>query len=400
MKYAAKMIALSLLSFCLSQYALALPASESSVEATFNMPGFNGGVATTIEDKAVELTRRAAAGSQIFVSMYEFDSRVLAKEFLAANARGVTIRLVLDGKSKKFSSVPGHPVEMLTGSEGRAGLECKSASGSSMPCVTFCKSLIGSSCRGLHINHNKFYLFSALSDGRESVVMQTSMNANKNQYHQHNDALMVYDNTELYEGYLTYWMSLQSDKFRLGKFPTLTAGDNATAYFFPRLIGSDPVLANLKKVGCHLPGSSVRVVQSRFDNSRSKVAKQLAKLRSEGCRIHVIARQESDVKSPGTKIEVLIKPDLTVLAYKGKGAPDQSQNSVHSKLILIDASFDGSPDRKAIVMSGSHNLNLTSLKTNDETLLRITNRKIFEKYSQYFNAIIESARASGKILND
>lgn len=362
----------------------------SQLEPVFNRPGFSGGTAQAIDQQILKLISGTAASSQIHISMYNFDNLVLAQELLRAQARGVAVQLVLDGKSKKNAAIPGHPVQVLND-----GLRC-----GDKPCITFCKSLVGSSCRGLVINHNKFYLISQLQDGRRDVVLQTSMNANGSQTHMYNDSLTVYDDERLYVGYLDYWRSLQKDKFHFSKPDPFEGQEKIRAYLFPRLIGKDPVLNLLKKVSCKLPGSTIRVAQSRFDNSRSKVAKQLALLRSQGCDVKVIARSEQSVNSPGSKVRSYLGPDLFVLAYQGDDDTDQavSQNSIHSKILLINASFDGSQEKLPVVLMGSHNLNLTSLKTNDEVLLRIIDQQVFSDYSDYWDLILGDAKAAGVIL--
>ncbi|WP_310712610.1 phospholipase D-like domain-containing protein [Nonomuraea sp. 3-1Str] len=56
---------------------------------------------------------------------------------------------------------------------------------------------------------------------------------------------------------------------------------------------------------------------------------------------------------------------------------------VHSKYLLVEGSFDGDRDARW-VFTGSHNYNETSLRRNDETLLRLNDRRVYRQYVDNF----------------
>ena len=52
---------------------------------------------------------------------------------------------------------------------------------------------------------------------------------------------------------------------------------------------------------------------------------------------------------------------------------------VHSKYLLVEGTYDGVRNARW-VFTGSHNYNETSLRRNDETLLRLGNRAVYDQY--------------------
>ncbi len=104
-----------------------------------------------------------------------------------------------------------------------------------------------------------------------------------------------------------------------------------------------------------------------------------------------MVREEPEHKSPGTKIRETLGSNLKVLPFKTAGMEEPGPNSIHSKIVLIEASIDGSKDKKTLVMTGSHNLNLTSLRLNDEVLLKIWDPVVFADYLKYWNRMTVDA---------
>lgn len=381
---------LSIFSVCT---ALALDA-----EPVFNTPGFYRESTSTIEDKLISMTRLAVAGSKIRVTLYRVDRVPIMQALAEASRRGVDVQVVLDGGNKAFRNVPGHAIQILT-----SGLQCAEGE----KCVKFCASPIqaplsllkvkegykvGGSCRGLVINHNKLFLFSELSDGRKNIIAQTSANMMMHQLEMYNDLLLIKNDPQLFAGFMHYWEKLKNDNTVLKKsFPTLTSADaKVKAYFFPRLIsGSDPVEELLKKVNCRLPNSRIRGAQSAF--TRASVAKQMRRLIDEGCAVDIISRVDPVQRSPGRKVQEYLGNNIYVLPYRGERPEEQHTNSIHTKIVLIDASIDNSPEKIPVVLTGSHNIDFWSLRGNDEVLLEVRDRALYEQYSDFIDRIVGDA---------
>lgn len=375
------------------------PAQEKSIQISplFNTPGFDKAATTTVEDRIVEAINQAVPGSSIHVSMYIISDHNSAEALVLAAERGVDVQLVLDGRNQKLEK--GDAIDiMLNGFEGHSGIEkC-----SEEPCIKFChgplqflkigKGTIGGGCHGLIINHNKFALFSELSTGARNVVMQSSANLEDAHLHRYNDLLEVQNDKILYEGYLNYWKGLKRDHTRLTSPGDFKGDSGIIVRTSPRLIGSDPVAELLKHVTCNLPNSSVRAAQS--DLGRVGVARQLARLKAAGCTINVLALNNPELKQPGKKVRDALKDSLVLTPNEWAEA---GRNSIHTKMILIDAAIDGAAERTQIVLTGSQNLDLYSLKTNDECQMEIRDPAIYSQYLAFWDKILLDAKAAGLI---
>ncbi len=384
-------------------------AQALQIDTVFNTPGFTGLSTPTVENKLLEMIKSSVAGSKIRVALYVVDREPLIKELVYASQRGVDVQIVLDGGNLPRVKIAGHALEMLVnGFDGNQGLVCQ---GEADDCIKFCNGPIagpikmlklkknyplGESCRGLVINHNKLFLFSELSNGAKNIVAQTSANMAQHQLEMYNDLLIIKNDAIFFDHFTTYWGKLKEDKTVLLKksFPNISTDENRLkAYFFPRLLGKDPVLNLLRKVNCKLPNSVIRAAQSAF--TRGGVAEQMKKLKTEGCKVEVIARIDPRQSSPGKKVREALTDSLVVLPFKGATPEEQSVNSIHTKIVLINASIDNSPEKIPVVLTGSHNLDLFSLRSNDETLIEVRDQQIFDQYNQFLDQILFDARSAG-----
>jgi hypothetical protein len=377
-------------------------AHALEAEVVFNEPGFYGNTATTVEDKLVDLVDRAAVGSEIHISLFEMTRTPVVKALIRASQRGVDVHLVLDGSNyfdqrKKV----GNGIDLLlNGSDETGRLQCQTE-----PCVRFCTGPLhiklhgktfGGSCNGLIINHNKFFLFSRLTDGSENVVVQTSSNLEDLQLHQYQDMAIIRGDRALYDGYLDYWQMQNRDRTHIRPHGDIKGDGPVTARFFPRIIDRDPVMKALRRVSCEPVGSMIRVAEADFN--RLNVAASLRDLAKQGCDVKVITRIDPEMFSPAVGIAKRLGPDLMILPFRGNTKEYQATNSIHTKIILIDAALDGSTERRPLVITGSHNLDFFSLHTNDETLLEIEDAAVFDAYLGFWNRLDESARTSGLSL--
>lgn len=379
----------ALLIFSFAPGALA----NSNIEVLFNTPGFSGRGTSTIHDKMVENVSKAVPGSTIRGSFYYLDHEPLAIELLRASARGVDVQLVMDGNTKTEKSKSRPMMDLLlNGNQQLAALKC-----SADKCIKFCQGLLkgiskaGGSCHGLAVNHNKFLLLSKLSDGSENVVMQTSANMTSGQMKMYQDLIIAKDEN-LYKSFSNYWLDLNGEKVpKAAKINT--AGGDLQVQFFPQLFGKDPVVKLLEGISCHLPNSKIRIAQSVF--TRGNVAERLRDLEKQGCDLKVIVRTDEKQSSPGKEIlKELSAESLIILPFDREAGEDGVTNSIHAKIILIDAALKGQNERLKLVLTGSHNLDLFSLRANDEVLLYIKDSKIFDQYESFWNKILDDARAS------
>lgn len=349
---------------------------QVSIEITFNQPGLaENQPSSRLEDRFIELISQALPGSEISMSIYTFKRETVARALLEAQQRGVQVRVVVDNKSR------GSPaLDLLTSGDGTL-----------QPlgdCDGRCLKVCWLGCQGLHINHNKFALFSELEDGGRWVVVQTSANLTRGQLRHYNDLIVIKNDRRIYRAFEGYFADLMRPIWRPSYARHGAGSAPIEAYFFPRLLGADPVLDILGDVECD-DESMIRVAHSRFEAQRSKVAKRLRTLAEGGCDVHVLARSEPGKRSPGTSVVDELADLITVLPYKGP-ALEKRQNALHTKLILIKARYRGSEEPHHIVLTGSHNLSITSLRLNDEVLLRIDDEAVFDSYAGFWESIIEA----------
>ena len=336
---------------------------DIELQATFNRPGLRGDSSSRLEDRLVQLVAMAIPGSRIYVSMYTFRRERMAQALLDADSRGVVVSVVVDDKS-----LGSEPLQNCGGE-----------------CVTICWR----ACHGFHINHNKFLLFSHLDDGSQWVVAQSSANFTDGQLHHYNDLVVIKNDGTLFRAFEDYFYDLRHGVRSPLYFRRQRGESPVRAYFFPRLIGPDPVVRMLEKVHCE-PDSVIRLAHSRFESFRNRVARRLSELADDGCDIHIILRDEPAKRSPGSLVVDSLDEHLTVLPYAGEEARN---NAIHTKLMLISAPYGDSRRHRHFVITGSHNLSVTSLRLNDEAMLRIDNEALFEAYLAFWEDIRDAHRA-------
>lgn len=356
--------------FATTTYAHADQASGCSTsgayEVCFNDPA--NGSDPLIETRLRQLTQSADSGDTIRGSMYTWTRAALATDLVAAKNRGVDVRMVLDG----------HNV-----TDGNAGYTVLVDGG--VP-VTSCSN----GCLGSNINHNKYFLFNI--DGVKQSVL-TSSNLSTSQTRWYNNLIRITD-ARLYDYYLAYWNreNAQSwtydgvtwhDDDKVG-YGSSTA---TKAYVYPRT--SDNILGILGNVtDCSTDGNGdgnsdrkVWLAQSLFTQARESVRNKLAELQAMGCDVRVVVADR--------------ETELWVQAANGSGNLNNGKvgtlHNTHNKLILIDAYYAGK--WQDVVFTGSHNLTGTSLKYNDEAMVRVKDYFVFKHYRIYHDSLM--ALASG-----
>jgi phosphatidylserine/phosphatidylglycerophosphate/cardiolipin synthase-like enzyme len=328
-------------------------APGQRVETVFSAPRGTGDSDLTIEKRLIELMQRAKVGSKVRIAMFHWGRNGIAEAVVAAAARGVDVRVVLDSENS-----------------GAALTTLQSGLGSKL---TLCTRGRGS-CIGTSINHNKFFLFSALDDGSTNVVAQSSANLTDKQLRLHNNMVLVRDDAALFAGYEKYFEDLAAQKAD-ANYARNVDGDVGKAFMFPR--SQEKVVSVLDNVTCG-GGGKIRVAMAYFVN-RPTVAKKFGALKKAGCDVKMIVRRKG--AGTGKKImPVLRQSGIDVSVY-----PTATGNGVHSKYLLIDATFNGT--KQKLVFTGSHNYTNAALHLNDETLLRVDDASAYAAYLANWNSI-------------
>ena len=340
--------------------------ASPDLSAIFTVPKGDGKDDTTIEDALVGLVGKAAPGSSVRVAIFNWSRKNVAQAFVDAKKRGVDVKVVLDGDENPIE--PGNAIAILMSGLGKDN-------------VTMCTRGKGS-CIGDNINHNKFFLFSALTDGSKNVVVQSSQNFTKAQLGEHNNAVIVRNDAKLYAGYLSYFQDLRDRKLNLAYDRELLGNKHVRTYVFPRV--NDTVASVLDNVRCKKGESRIRVAMAFFTEERAEVAQRLVDLQKRGCDVGVAMRKAGDGPVDASIIQRLKKGGVDVGLY-----PSENGNNIHSKYLLVDSPYEGANgvSRRKLVFTGSHNYTGTALHHNDETLARVDDPAVFAAFAANWKTI-------------
>ncbi|MCC5834666.1 MAG: hypothetical protein JJU20_08030 [Opitutales bacterium] len=318
----------------------------------------------TLEDKVIELLELAVPGTKVRGALYTWSRSRMADAFIAAHNRGVDIELVIGSDfaavSQLEAAMPGRIQRCLDSSN------------------------LASSCLGGGINHNKFFLFSELSDGSRDVVIQSSANFTNPQIVNHNVMLIFRNHAAMYDVFDSYWEDLNANVSmpNYNRQETLPTGDRI--YFAPYFDGNgdtgagDPVALRLEQMAEELgfqiakagnffalipptqpvdmESVRIHVGMAFWTNARAAIARRLAALSQAGADIQVIMNPESAGENV---ISILLDASVDVSLL----------STLHSKTMLLDYPVDG--QRRQVSLTGSHNYTSPALRSNDEVLLEL-----------------------------
>ncbi|MFF4359268.1 phosphatidylserine/phosphatidylglycerophosphate/cardiolipin synthase family protein [Streptomyces sp. NPDC001604] len=392
----------------------ATPAAALT-KPVINGPVFNDPLGTPEQQKAiftqlVRLIDATPAGATIRGSMYEFQDQEVADALLAADERGVNVKLIVDEST--YEGAAGVAYDNPVYQALKAGLGNNDAARS---WIVVCDDKfedddgVDDVVRGClsvappapAYNHNKYFIFSRIGpfdDGTSysKVVFQTSSNLSDwYKVESFNDAV-TFVNPTVYDAYASYHEKQRAGRYLSGGnnhvyFSTPT-GSTYRAFFFPRGDASynnpatDTIVNALNEVSCAYTGTDgkrhqtdIRIVVHAFYGSRIQVADKLAQLRGAGCWIDIIYAE--------TDSKITNKLTAAGIQHRRCRIPNGPGIDVrpHNKEILIDGDFGGSITPR--VYTGSANLAGSSLRSADEAIVRIVSASYHAKYLSTFYKI-------------
>ncbi|BCJ34999.1 hypothetical protein Athai_25020 [Actinocatenispora thailandica] len=356
------------------------PAATGFVPTTgavFNDPLGTAAQQNAIKDRIIATIDATRPGATIRSSMYALTDQDYTDALVTAHDRGVTVRVVLD--AKYAGSAASQNLIAALGSYPSAG-----------SWVRVC--MAGGACiahGGVNpINHNKFFTFSSVGRVRYVVIQasanQTALNVQK----YFNNAYTVVHNRPLYDAYDRYFADLaamvpDNDYFTTGR-------TGAERYWFLPEETGDVAVDILDRVRCTgnhrrgTPGDHRSIVRvSAFALHRAAVADALTGLADAGCRVEVVYTNSNQVDNLSGH------PNLALRRLK-----DADGYLVHSKYFLIEGNYAGRPDR-TLTFAGSANLDFSSLRENDETILEIDGAAAHDAYRGNFDRLWQVATPAG-----
>ena len=338
---------------------VAAPLLDGQVEALFSAIGPDGTTEDTVlEGRLLELLAKAKPGSSVRAAVYTWDRMSMADAFVAAQERGVDVRVISGGDFPAVQSL----VERLPAGHV---ISCRNALGEVMGAM------------GGRINHNKFFLFSDVTGDGPKVAVQSSANLTEFQLTRNNNMVILRGRPEVYDAYLRYWndMSLcvaEPDYYRV-------SGQTAPVglHCFPRATADagtgsgDPVVEALDGLDANA-GGSIRVAMATWSNPRSAIARKLVALHGAGMDVAVLVNPTE----AGSEILALLE---------GAGIPVRRYAPLHSKYLLMDGVWRSA--QRKVVLTGSQNFTDPALTGNDETMLRIESEAIHGRFMADWNAM-------------
>lgn len=348
-------------------------ASKRRIEVCFSLPSAHQGSDPSVVARIRKLFDSAGAGDSLRIAMFRWDIESPAKALLEAQQRGAHVELVADQ-------------DVLTNAVGKnlaTQLEQRDPTTKNViVCRGACLPWRGSGPAppSQDVNHLKLILADI---GGERSVMTTSLNLEGRQYAQVNSSLRVSD-PDVYAFSMKYFKRLRkqsnlrwddNDKIYEGK------RSRPTAAVYPRR--KDLLLSTLRGVRCAKGMNTVDVIHAVIQ--RYDVRAELGRLQRSGCRVRVVVTRE------------LIENWIQAKASAGGASWDIPNDRVrtiiaHDKVWAIHAKWQGR--ERYLVVTGTSNATCGGLLYNDEMMLRLEGKWVWQQYTDHFLRAYKHAHQS------
>lgn len=373
----------------IAQAAPTAAADVTGMEAIFNNPPENGDRDHSIETRLVQLTNGTPAGAEIHISLFSWTRPALAEAVKAAQARGVKVRIALDGAA---DDDPANTAMPILKSAGLTQLVFCGTGGDNTGCIAHDGSPHS-------INHDKLWMFSE-TEGKKDVVVIGSYNLTTVQGNMFNNALLAHGDPDLYGFYLGHMQKMLAQKKNnnyfddAGYHKTLTT--MVTSYLSPRAdsrggaseeFATDTWAQLLKYITKYEAGCSLNVVQANIADSRTPVVTELARIAKLGCKVRIV------YDDMGTAALAALKGKANITLKKFSTTVNDREITVHSKYMLYTGNYSEKGGRQ-LVFTGSHNISGAALRDNDEILIKVENAAISAAYQDNFSTILARAKCT------
>jgi phosphatidylserine/phosphatidylglycerophosphate/cardiolipin synthase-like enzyme len=340
------------------------PPSLSKSSLYLGGPGEPDGA---LRDLLAERVRAVPAGGRISWVTYYFRDRDLAHELIAAQRRGVDVRVLLDGLPRRRTA--------------------------NRRVIALLRPVLGERLRVVSHPltmriHAKLYLFS----GPTPSALIGSFNPSNDREELEPEVIAEIGDqdrgfnllAELRDPAFVAWLFRQSDELhrerflRLGRLsrarPREWSGDGDTLWFLPRAGGS-PLIARL---GSLSPRARVRITASHLSGRLALAA--LRRFAATGARVELLT-ESTQRRVPHTQEAQLRSAGIHVTRLSGA-----ARLPMHAKLMLVE---DGET-REAYF--GSANWSGRSLRRNFEVLVRSREAALFDALASFWERIEAYAR--------
>lgn len=331
--------------------------------AVFNQP--NLGTPQAIQDYLCQLIDNTPSGETIRIAMYEFTQAKMLASIASAYARGVHIHYVGDYICNGTAANPYLNYQALATVLGTDTTQQSYA--------ILCRY----GCIGNNINHDKFYTFTKTGTAVNLCVQASNNLTNIANW---NNAVVFNGYPKLYAAYVH-----RHGCMRVGattglhfKTPFTDMSDqNAKVYFYPEPSNKDTVLDQLRNI-TKPKGAKVHVAVYQITNT--DICNKLASLKKAGAEVIVATTIVSNLNDKC--MAILHKAGIPLHEF-----PYSSAGYLHSKYMTISGEYSKQANM-TLVFTGSLNYTYTALHNNDESVVRISNKAVYQAFEADFANIL------------
>lgn len=331
----------------------------------------------TIHTELERLINPAPAGSAIRGAIHSLSIDSVANALLAAQNRGVDVRVVVDGKNESSTDPAIVTIKKLTYHKF-----CQNSSGG--------HGCISTSADG--DMHTKMFTFSSTKDPngvtRSNVVWFGSANLTYSSGPDaFNNTVTVYGDAALAGGFNANWADMWNRRHYTGDdyydagtgrgYYLAGAGD---AYASPEgLNQTDTIVNRLNDVSPDIE-CRLRVGMASVTGGRPELVALVKSFRAAGCKVWMAIGTDS---AGGISMSQAVYNELL-----GAGVAIRRKDKVHDKFFLLRGTQDGAVRYR--VYTGSQNWTQDALNENDEIFVKLTSEAeashpLYDAYYDHFN---------------
>lgn len=329
----------------------------------------------TAFNKAVD---SVPAGGQIRMAMYLFDIKSVAKSLIAADKRGVSVQIIIDGEESN---------KWIRKVKRALGKNKKSRS-----FVATCKHSCLSNSQA--VIHAKFYTFSVAGQRKYVSIISSANPYTGNTSLSWNNAHAIVGDKIIFDSLNQYFTDMLRDKPNRKYWRSTTSG-KYTIWMYPQTPKkeNDIVWMNaLNQVKCKTSkgyGTSdgrtmIRLANWGWSSQRIDIAKKLVELKGKGCNVQVMINRGRITKPVMKALLKKTKYGKTPIYDAWRDGDNDGFGSlyVHHKMMTINGRM-GNKDVR-ITWTGSQNFTGPGTYTNTDIVLRILDPKVTRAYEDNF----------------
>ena len=318
------------------------------------------------------------AGGQIRMAMYLFDIKSVANSLIAANKRGVSVQIIIDGEeSNKW-------IRKVKRALGKNKHKRSFVATCKHSCLSNSQAVI----------HAKFYTFSVAGQRKYVSIISSANPYTGNTSLSWNNAHAIVGDKIIFDSLNQYFTDMLRDKPNRKYWRSTTSG-KYTIWMYPQTPKkeNDIVWMNaLNQVKCKTSKgygtkdgrTMIRLANWGWSSQRIDIAKKLVELKGKGCNVQVMINRGRITKPVMKALLKKTKRGKTPIYDAWRDANNDGFASlyVHHKMMTINGRM-GNKDVR-ITWTGSQNFTGPGTYTNTDIVLRILDSKVTKAYEENF----------------